>query len=498
MQPYPPLGTLYAAALPARARATTSALFDAMLAESEAEWDAALDARAAAVRGALRGQLQLPLEDVPAADARGRVPRCSAWRARAAARVIVVRLRRHRPRRRATSTHGADYVHRRRGRGDARRAPRRADAGGPRRARARSPAWRFRDAARRRRSHRRARPDIKDLDALPVPGLGPGRRRALPAASGAAPRLLLDEHGHDPRLPVPLQLVRQADLGPALQRPQSRRTSSPSWRWLKATYRPDHIWFADDIFGLKPGWLARVRRPCSKRRTRACPFKCLSRADLLLREGEVEALRAGRRRDGLDRRRVRLAADPRRDGEGHDGRADRRGAPAAARGRHRGRLLPAVRLSGRDARRTSRRRCSWCATAARTTSASRCRYPLPGTRFYERVRERARRAAELGRLGRPGDALPRPLLDRVLPPAARRRCTPSSVRAELPRAARRRPGTRLGSGRATCVVPPPGRGTAPASRCCAAASIARARRRGAGRSAPVLGTSRGDPAPQAD
>ena len=24
--------------------------------------------------------------------------------------------------------------------------------------------------------------------------------------------------------------------------------------WLGTTYRPDHLWIADDIFGLKPGW----------------------------------------------------------------------------------------------------------------------------------------------------------------------------------------------------------------------------------------------------
>ncbi|MCZ7545198.1 MAG: hypothetical protein M5R40_17485 [Anaerolineae bacterium] len=29
-------------------------------------------------------------------------------------------------------------------------------------------------------------------------------------------------------------------------------------KWLKAAYQPDHIWFADDIVGLKPGWLSRL------------------------------------------------------------------------------------------------------------------------------------------------------------------------------------------------------------------------------------------------
>jgi len=63
--------------------------------------------------------------------------------------------------------------------------------------------------------------------------------------------------------------------------------------WLKKTYQPDHIWFADDIFGLKPGWLARFG-DLMQAGEAGIPFKCLSRADLLTRPGEVEALkRAG-------------------------------------------------------------------------------------------------------------------------------------------------------------------------------------------------------------
>jgi radical SAM superfamily enzyme YgiQ (UPF0313 family) len=42
MQPYPPLGTLYAASY-VRGRGYEVALFDAMLADSEGEWAAALD-----------------------------------------------------------------------------------------------------------------------------------------------------------------------------------------------------------------------------------------------------------------------------------------------------------------------------------------------------------------------------------------------------------------------------------------------------------------------
>ena len=62
---------------------------------------------------------------------------------------------------------------------------------------------------------------------------------------------------------------------------------------LKRTYAPDHIWFADDIMGLEAGWLQRFAELVEARGVRV-PFKCLNRVDLLLRDGDVEALaRAG-------------------------------------------------------------------------------------------------------------------------------------------------------------------------------------------------------------
>jgi radical SAM superfamily enzyme YgiQ (UPF0313 family) len=63
--------------------------------------------------------------------------------------------------------------------------------------------------------------------------------------------------------------------------------------WLKSTYQPDHIWFADDIMGLKPGWLPRFAELVQAEGVQV-PFKCLNRVDLLLRDGEIDALqRAG-------------------------------------------------------------------------------------------------------------------------------------------------------------------------------------------------------------
>ncbi|MEZ4768412.1 MAG: radical SAM protein [Caldilineales bacterium] len=61
-------------------------------------------------------------------------------------------------------------------------------------------------------------------------------------------------------------------------------------KWLKDTYAPDHIWFVDDIMGLKPGWMSRFADAVERLDARV-PFKCLSRVDLLLRDGDIDALR---------------------------------------------------------------------------------------------------------------------------------------------------------------------------------------------------------------
>jgi anaerobic magnesium-protoporphyrin IX monomethyl ester cyclase len=58
--------------------------------------------------------------------------------------------------------------------------------------------------------------------------------------------------------------------------------------WLKENYNPDHIWFADDIIGLKPGWMQEFAGLVESRNI-SIPFKCLSRADLLLVDDAVSA-----------------------------------------------------------------------------------------------------------------------------------------------------------------------------------------------------------------
>ena len=61
-------------------------------------------------------------------------------------------------------------------------------------------------------------------------------------------------------------------------------------KWLKKDFSPGHIWFADDIFGLVPGWLEGFAELVEAHDARV-PFKCLSRADLILRRDDVDALR---------------------------------------------------------------------------------------------------------------------------------------------------------------------------------------------------------------
>ncbi len=60
-------------------------------------------------------------------------------------------------------------------------------------------------------------------------------------------------------------------------------------RYLKARFRPDHIWFADDIFALSPKWTLEFADAVERLGARV-PFKMQSRCDLMTRDS-VEALR---------------------------------------------------------------------------------------------------------------------------------------------------------------------------------------------------------------
>ncbi|QEC66167.1 B12-binding domain-containing radical SAM protein [Panacibacter ginsenosidivorans] len=64
-------------------------------------------------------------------------------------------------------------------------------------------------------------------------------------------------------------------------------------KMLKEKYQYDHIWFCDDIFGLKPGWVNRFADLVEKENLQL-KFKIQARADLLLQENYIKDLaRAG-------------------------------------------------------------------------------------------------------------------------------------------------------------------------------------------------------------
>lgn len=59
--------------------------------------------------------------------------------------------------------------------------------------------------------------------------------------------------------------------------------------FMTKNYKPDHIWFCDDIFGLKPGWVQEFRDQLHSKGIRV-KYKIQSRVDLLLVEDTAEAM----------------------------------------------------------------------------------------------------------------------------------------------------------------------------------------------------------------
>jgi radical SAM superfamily enzyme YgiQ (UPF0313 family) len=63
-------------------------------------------------------------------------------------------------------------------------------------------------------------------------------------------------------------------------------------RMLKERYAPDHLWFADDILGLKSKWLV-AWSDAVAREGLTTPFLCQTRADLMTEENVAALARAG-------------------------------------------------------------------------------------------------------------------------------------------------------------------------------------------------------------
>ncbi|HEY7269211.1 MAG TPA: radical SAM protein [Dehalococcoidia bacterium] len=280
MQPYPPLGTLYAAAM-LRERGHEVCFFDAMLAESTAGWSEMLDRQRPDVavlfednfnylsKMCLLKMREAAFEMVAAAKARG-------------CRVIVAGA--------DATDHAADYL----GRGaefallgegeetlcdlvDA------LESGGD----PTTPVgMAFLGVDGEEQSTGR-RANMRDLDAMPLPArdlVDMRRYREAWRPQGRLSMNLVTSRGcpfHCNWCAKPIWGQRYS-----VRSPQSVAEEVSSLAALGA----DHLWFMDDILGLKPGWLPEFADRLEALGVRV-PFKCLARADLLLRPGEIEALR---------------------------------------------------------------------------------------------------------------------------------------------------------------------------------------------------------------
>jgi radical SAM superfamily enzyme YgiQ (UPF0313 family) len=286
MQPYPPLGTLYAASL-LREKGYSVALFDAMLASSEGEWEAALERE--------RPEFAVLFE-----DNFNYLSKMCLMRMRQAAFEMIGMARRQgctvivagadasdHPA--GYLDHGAGFVLIGEGERTLEELVDRLTG---------KTSLPFEeilglgycpDHGYAQMQINPRRPDIRDLDALPLPAWDlvdvPRYRQIWLERHGYFSMNMVTTRG----CPFHCNWCAKPIWG---QRYHSRSPEAvvQEMKWLKETYRPDHIWFVDDIFGLKPGWLERFAGLVEASEA-AIPFKCLNRADLLLREGAIEALK---------------------------------------------------------------------------------------------------------------------------------------------------------------------------------------------------------------
>jgi anaerobic magnesium-protoporphyrin IX monomethyl ester cyclase len=283
MQPYPPLGTLYAASC-LRQHGYSIALFDAVLARSESEWAEALEEHK-------------PRFAVLYEDNFNYLSKMCLVRMRDAAFRMIDQAKQHgctvilcgadaTDNAEDYLARGADYILLGEGE-DTLVELLDVLAGKSNTPVSEIQGLAYKNVTDARRNPRR--PDLRDLDGLPFPAwdlVDISRYRAI----------WLDRHGYFSMnmvttrgCPFHCNWCAKPIWG------QRYNTRSPEnvvaeMKWLKDEYRPDHIWFADDIFGLKPGWLQRFGELVAAQ-SAGIPFKSLSRADLLARPGEVEALR---------------------------------------------------------------------------------------------------------------------------------------------------------------------------------------------------------------
>lgn len=287
MQPYPPLGTLYAASY-LRSHGYSVALFDAMLASDESQWAQRLDETQPdfAVlfednfnylsKMCLLRMRQAAFSMMASARQRG----CTVIAGGADASDHV----------QAYLEHGAHFVLR--GEGEQTLVELMDVLTGQSHQELSAIRGLTYPGENGRPIVTAPRPDLQDLDSLPFPAydlIDLERYRAIwTQRHGYFSMSMVTTRG----CPYHCNWCAKPIWG---QRYHLRSPANvvAELRWLQENYHPDHIWFMDDILGLKPGWLEQFADLLESQGLHI-PFKSLNRVDLLLREGTIPALqRAG-------------------------------------------------------------------------------------------------------------------------------------------------------------------------------------------------------------
>lgn len=291
MQPYPPLGTLYAASN-MRQKGYKVALFDAMLAESPAEWAVALqqyqpkyavlfeDNFNYLSKMSLLRMREAAFEMIDAAKAQGCVViACGSDMTDHAEKYLE---------------RGADFVLI--GEGDetlgellgylSRTPP--AEISDEKLYAIQSIAYQHEG----RIIKTPTRQVIRDLDALPFPAWDLVDRDKYRA-------VWMEHHGYYSMnlvttrgCPFHCNWCAKPIWGQKYN-VRSAKNVVEEMAWLKENFQPDHIWFMDDIMGIQDRWIEEFATLLDQRGLRI-PFKSLNRVDLLLRGKTIPALaRAG-------------------------------------------------------------------------------------------------------------------------------------------------------------------------------------------------------------
>ena len=280
MQPYTPLGTLYAASY-LRQHGYEVALFDAMLAESEDEWGVMLDEHKPEYaiiyednfnylsKMCLLRMREAAFKMISMAKSRGSIViLCGADATDHYAEYLE---------------HGADYCLLGEGEETLIELLSQLSVG--------EEAGQVIGLASRNTLRPSRRPDITDLDKLPFPAwdlVDVEKYRSI----------WLKRHGYFSMnmvttrgCPYHCNWCAKPIWG---QRYNSRSPENvvAEMKWLKGKFAPDHIWFADDILGLKPNWIEKFAAQLNEANA-VIPFKCLQRADLVNDKTAAALAKAG-------------------------------------------------------------------------------------------------------------------------------------------------------------------------------------------------------------